>query len=165
MIKIFTWGLLAVLVFIAQTQFSFLHNSINLTVVIVYFFGLRNLDRVAARGYFGSRSEIETTAFGAFIGLTEDILLGSLIGPGFLSKGLIGFFTSVIFSDVVFRWTPIWGVTAITAFTLLDGLILIGARNMFTDLNVNSTYVLLNVLVQIAVNVPFGILLKPRDMD
>jgi len=165
MIKIFTWGLLAVMVFIVQTQFSFLHNSVNFTVVIVYLFGLRNLDRVAARGYFGSRSEIETTAFGAFIGLTEDVLLGSLVGPGFLSKGLTGFFTSVIFSDVVFRWTRIWGMAAITAFTLLDGLILIGARSMFSDLHINSSQVLLNVLVQIVLNIPFGILLKPRIVN
>lgn len=165
MVKIFTWGLLTVTVFIVQTQFSFLHNSLNFTVVIVYLFGLRNLDRIAARGYFGSRSELESTAFGAFIGLTEDILMGSLVGPGFLSKGLIGFFTSVIFSDVVFRWTRIWGVAAVTAFTLLDGLILIGARSMFSDLHINSSQVLLNVLVQIVLNIPFGILLKPRIVN
>lgn len=165
MIKIFKWGLLAIMAFIVQTQLSFLHNSLNLTIVVVYLFGLRNLDRVPERGYFSSRSEIETTAFGALTGLAEDILMGSLIGPGFLSKGLTGFFTSVIFSDVVFRWTRIWGAAAIAVFTLLDGVILIGARSMFSDLNINSPHVLQSIIVQILLNIPFGIILKPKTIN
>lgn len=165
MTDIIKWGSLAVMVFTVQTQLSFMHNSLDLTVVLVYFYGLRNLDRVSMREYFGGGSEIRTTAFGAVIGLTEDILMGHLIGPGFLSKGLAGFFTSVIFSDVAFRWTQIWGVSAIAAFTLLDGAILTTSRNMFSDLNINISHVLLNMLVQVVLSVPFGIMLKPRTID
>lgn len=163
--NILKWSLLAAVAFLMQTQFSSMHVPVNITVILVYSFGLKNLERVSTREYFGSKTEIQSTLFGATIGLIEDALLGSVIGPNLLGKGLIGFITPVIFADVVFRWTPFWGMMVAIAFTLLDGVIVIGSRAVFSDLNINFVQAFLNVLIQAVINIPFGMLLKPKTID
>jgi cell shape-determining protein MreD len=165
MIKILKWLLLAATAFLMQTQLSSMHISVNITVVLVYFFGLKNLERVSTREYFGSKAEIQSTLFGAITGLAEDAIMGSVIGPNLLSKGLIGFITPVIFADVVFRWTRFWGMMILITFTFLDGAIVIGSRAVFTDLNINVWSAFLNMLVQAVINVPFGMLLKPKAVN
>ncbi len=156
------WALFIFLTFLIQTQLSIFHRPLSLSIVLVYFFSLRSLPRChRADVYFGSRSEIKSTAFGAFVGLMEDILSGSIIGPNFFSKGLTGFLTIVVFTEVVFKWTPLWGVITIVVFTILDGVLVAGSRIIFTSINISILDALQTIAIQTVVNIPFGIIVKP----
>lgn len=153
------------LTFLIQTQVSISGRHLNLSVVMVYFFGLKSLPRQCKfkmDPYFGSRAEIKSMVFGAFVGLIEDILAGSIIGPNFFSKGLIGFLTVLVFTEIVFKWTLFLGVITIVIFTLLDGIIVTGFRVIFASININIIDVLKTIAVQTIVSIPFGIILKPK---
>ncbi len=150
------------LTFLVQTQLSVSHSLLNLTVVLVYYFSLKILPRHPKMDvYFGSRSEIKGMAFGAFVGLLEDILSGSIIGPNFFSKGLTGFLTIVVFTEVVFKWTPFLGAITIIVFTILDGVMVTGFRIIFTNINISIQNALHMIAIQTVANIPFGIILKP----
>lgn len=156
------WAFFIFLTFLIQTQLSIFHSPLNLTVVTVYFFSLKSLPRHPKTDvYFGSKSELKSAVFGAFVGLLEDILSGSIIGPNFFSKGLTGFLTIVVFTEVVFKWTPLLGAITIIIFTILDGVIVTGSRIIFTNINISILDVLQTILIQTGVNIPFGIILKP----
>ncbi|GER93406.1 hypothetical protein A45J_1146 [hot springs metagenome] len=131
--------------------------------MMVYFFGLRSLSRHFRTDiYFGNRAEIKSMIFGALVGLVEDMLTGSIIGPNFFSKGLIGFLTVVIFTEVVFKWTLFLGVIILAFFTMLDEIIVAGFRVIFTGMNIDIIDVLKTTVMQIVVSIPFGIILKPK---
>lgn len=156
------WAFFIFLTFLIQTQLSIFHRPLNLSIVLVYFFSLKSLPRSHKTDvYFGSRSEIKSTVFGAFVGLLEDILSGSIIGPNFFSKGLTGFLTIVVFTEVVFKWTSLLGVITIVVFTILDGVMVAGSRIIFTSINISILDALQTIAIQTIVNMPFGIILKP----
>lgn len=156
------WAFFIFLVFLAQTQFSVFHSMINLTIALVYYFSLKNLPRQSkSGGYFGGKAEIKSTVFGSAVGLFEDIISGSIIGPNFFSKGLTGFISVMAFTEVVFKWTPLLGVIIIIILTFLDGAIVTGLRVVFTNTNINSIDALQTIFIQAIVNIPFGIIFKP----
>jgi len=155
------WILFTVVVFLLQTQCSFLRNFSNLTVILVYYFGLKSYQRNSDRDYSGSKSEFESVAFGVIIGLMEDVISGSVIGPGLLSKGLLGLMTPVVFTDMIFKWTPLWGIAIVVIFTLFDGIVVAGSRIMFTGIHVTGALLLQAMCVQSLMNIPFGIILRP----
>ncbi|MCL4537869.1 MAG: hypothetical protein M1610_09795 [Nitrospirae bacterium] len=155
------WAIFIFLTFLVQTQLSIFNTSLNLAVVLAYSFALKSLPRSQEAGYFGSRAEIKSTVFGAGIGLLEDILAGSIIGPGFFSKGLIGFISVVAFTEVVFKWTPFLGVIAMIILTVIDGIIVTGLRFIFTNININMIDTLKTIFIHAIVNIPFGIIFKP----
>lgn len=158
----FKWLFLIILTFLAQTQFSIFYIPLNLPVVLVYFFSLKSLPTFDKAGsYFGSRAETGSTLFGVFIGFIEDIISGSVIGPALFSKGFIGLISIILFTEVVFKWTPLLGAIVIGIFTVIDGLIITGLRLVFSDANINMLDVLRTIAVQVIVNVPFGIIFKP----
>jgi hypothetical protein len=166
--KILKWIFFIFLTFLVQTQLSFFITPLNLSIVVVYFFGLTSLPRQSTAAwsdkYFGSRAEIKSTAFGASVGLLEDILSGTIVGPGFFSKGLAGFFSVVVFTDVVFKWTPLIGAAAMTILTILDGAIIAVLRLFFSDISINIFEIFYSILIQAVINIPFGIILKPREL-
>src|SRR5208283_132287 len=130
------WVLLALLVFLLQTQSALIKDYLNLPVILVYYFGLKSYKRNYGQDYSGNKAALESMVFGAIIGLTEDVISGSVFGPGLLSKGLLGLLTPVVFTDMVFRWTPLWGAIIIVIFTILDGIVVIGSRIPFTGIHV-----------------------------
>src|SRR5208337_5275496 len=129
---------LTVLVFLLQTQCSFFWDFSNLTVILVYYFGLKSCQRNSDRAYSGSKSEFESVAFGVIIGWMEDVISGSIIGPGILSKGLLGLMTPFFFTDMIFKWTQLWGAIIVVVFTSFDGAVIIGSRTLFTGIHVTS---------------------------
>lgn len=156
------WAFFIFLTFLLQTQLSIFHSPLNLTVVLVYYFSLKILPRRPKTDvYFGSRSEIKGMAFGAFVGLLEDILSGSIIGPNFFSKGLTGFLAVVVFTEIVFKWTQLLGAITIIMFTILDGVLVTGSRIIFTNINISILDALQMIAIQTVANIPFGIILKP----
>ncbi|MCL0050020.1 hypothetical protein M1M87_01260 [Thermodesulfovibrionales bacterium] len=106
---------------------------------------------------------MKSTAFGAGVGLLEDIISGSIIGPGVFSKGLIGLFSVVVFTDVIFKWTPLIGVVIIIILTIADGSIIVGLRVFLDNININIFNVFQAIFIQTAFNMPFGIILKPKN--
>ncbi|MCL4457454.1 MAG: hypothetical protein M1147_09530 [Nitrospirae bacterium] len=157
------WIFIIFLTFLLQTQFSFFRSPLTFTVVLAYYFALKSLPRQSQGGeYFGSGAEIKSAAFGAFIGLLEDILSGSVAGPNLFSKGLIGFIGVVAFTEVVFKWTPVLGIITIVLFTALDGIIVTGMRSLFTSIHINAVTAAQIIFIQALVNIPFGIILKPK---
>ena len=155
------WILLAVLVFLLQTQCPLIREFSNLTVILVYYFGLKSHKRNSGRDYSGSKSEFESVLFGVIIGWMEDVISGSIIGPGILSKGLLGLMTPIVFTDMIFKWTPLWGAIIVVIFTLFDGLVVVCSRMMFTGVHVTGGIVFQAMCVQSIINMPFGILLRP----
>ncbi len=155
------WILLAVLVFLLQTQSPFIRDFSNLTVILVYYFGLKSHQRNSDRDYSGSKAEFESVVFGVIIGLMEDVISGSIIGPGILSKGLLGLMTPVVFTDMIFKWTPLWGAVIVVIFTLLDGTVVVCSRMMFAGIHVTGASLFQVMCVQSVMNIPFGILLRP----
>jgi hypothetical protein len=153
------------LVFLAQTQIALFNVPLNLTVVIVYAFGLKKLEKAKTDKYFGKYSstglEIKSAAFGACVGLLEDIIAGGILGPALLSKGIIGFLIIVIFTDIVFRWTPLIGIIAIVVLTVLDNIIVTGLQVLFAGISINYFKVLQVLFVQALMNIPFGIIFRP----
>jgi hypothetical protein len=149
--------------FLVQTQISFFGIPLNLTLAAVYIFGLKNLPRqTIGSGYMGIGPELKTTLLGASVGLAEDIISGSIIGPAFFSKGMIGLASVIIFNDVLFRWTPFWGGIVIAIFTVVDGAVITVMKMVFGSLHINPVNLLLHLLVQAAVNIPFGMIFKPK---
>lgn len=167
--KFFVWAFFVFLTFLIQTQFSIFNTPLNLTVVLSYSFALKSLPRKTntfafhsmTDGYFGSRAEMKSTAFGALVGLLEDIISGSIIGPNFFSKGLIGFISVVAFTEVVFKWTPVFGVIMVTVFTVLDGVIVASSRIVFSNIQISMLNAVQTLIIQAIVNIPFGIIFKP----
>lgn len=159
--NILKWTLIAALVFLLQTQWPFINNFTNLTVILVYYFGLKSYQRNTARGFSGARAELGSVAFGMTIGLMEDILSGTMIGPGVLSKGLLGLITPVIFTDMVFKWTRVWGAVVVITLTLFDGSVLISSRVLFTGIHVTAGTLFQILCVQSFFNLPFGLMLRP----
>ncbi len=160
--KYLAWAFFIFLTLLIQTQFSVFNAPLNMTVVLTYYFALKSLPRKSMTdGYFGSRAEIKSTAFGALVGLLEDIISGSIIGPNFFSKGLIGFISVLTFTEVVFRWTPVLGVITVIVFTILDNIIVTGSRIIFSGINISMLNALHTAIIQAIVNMPLGIILKP----
>jgi hypothetical protein len=159
--KTLKWIFLAVLVFLLQTQSFFIKDFFNLSVVLVYYFGLKSYRRNADYDYSGSKAGIESVVFGVIIGLTEDVISGSIIGPGLLSKGLLGLMTPIVFTDMVFKWTPLWGAIIVVIFSLLDGMVVIGSRILFTGIHVTGAALFQIICVQSLMSMPFGMLLRP----
>ncbi|MFO0754610.1 MAG: hypothetical protein U0411_14950 [Thermodesulfovibrionales bacterium] len=155
------WIVFAVLAILVQTQLSFLSGFFSASLILVYFFGLRTRLKLSAYEWSGNKVELESVLYGALVGMVEDVFTGSLIGPGLLSKGLIGLLTPVAFTDLVFKWTPLWGGIVIVLFTLLDGVVVIGSRTFFTGIQVSLPVLLQLFLVRSLAGLPFGILLRP----
>lgn len=159
------WIFFIFLIFLAQTQIAIFNMPLALTVVIVYAFGVKSLEKAKTDKYSGKHSsvglEIKSAAFGACVGLLEDIIAGEILGPAFLSKGIIGFLTIVIFTDIVFRWTPLIGIIIMAALTIFDNIIVIGLQILFAGISISYFKVLQILFVQALVNIPFGIIFRP----
>ncbi|MDA8171920.1 MAG: rod shape-determining protein MreD [Nitrospiraceae bacterium] len=68
--------------------------------------------------------------FGAALGTVEDSLNMGLIGPGTLSKAVIGFLASFL-SKGFFRWTPLLGFFSAMLLTIAGGLLEFASNYIF----------------------------------
>ncbi len=159
------WIFFIFLIFLAQTQIVIFNMPLNLAVVIVYAFGIKSLEKAKTDKYSGKYSsiglEIKSAAFGACVGLLEDIIAGGILGPAFLSKGIIGLLTIVIFTDIVFKWTPLIGIIVMTILTIFDNIIVTGLQMLFAGTSISYFKVLQILFVQALINIPFGIIFRP----
>ena len=159
--RLLKWIIFAIFAILLQTQFSFLGRFFSGTVIIVYFFGLRSRLKLSAFAWTANKVEVTGVVYGALVGIVEDVITGSVIGPGLLSKGLIGLLTPIVFTDFIFKWTPLWGGIAIVLFTLLDGAVIVATQTYFAGIHISGISLIQIFLLRSIMNAPFGVLLKP----
>ncbi len=157
------WSLLIIFAFSLQTQITIFAYPFNFIILIVYMYVLQTSRGVKKEEFHFGVWEIKSTVFGASVGILDDIISGSIIGPSFLSKGLIGFFGSVLFGSVFFRWTPMLGFIVVFVMTIFDALMQIVLRMIFSDIRIDLIEVSQMILLQALINLPFGLLLRPSE--
>jgi rod shape-determining protein MreD len=142
------WIVLVFLTVIIQASLSLLDITPNLTVVLAFYAGMKYGD---IKGMF----------IGAFIGIIEDSLSGSLLGPNLLSKGLVGYTASFLYNRF-FMWTPLLGMVSISLFTFADSFMIFILRSIFNRMPAGTGAAFTIILIQSLFNAPLGLFLKPK---
>jgi rod shape-determining protein MreD len=142
------WIAVTFFTFLIQGSISIFDITPNLTTVLACYAGIRKKEK---KGMF----------MGSLIGLVEDNIASPFLGPNLLSKGLIGYFSSLVYSRF-FVWTPVLGMISISVLTLADGFVVLMSRSIFDKMPVNFWAAAFIVLIQSLLNAPFGIFLKPK---
>lgn len=163
--KYIKWTFLFLTVFIGQIKLSTILNTpLNFLIILVYAFSLKNLPSQFKKDtYQDGIIYVKIVLFGIIIGLLEDLLSENLIGPSIFSKGMIAFLTVHFFTVLFFRWTPLLGAIFLSALTLMDNLMLYVFRILFSHTNISNLFLLKTILFQIALNLPFGIIIKGKS--
>jgi rod shape-determining protein MreD len=144
------WAVIIFLTFIVQGSISLFDVTPNLTVILACYAGIK-------------KGEVKGMFIGSLIGIIEDSISGSFFGPHLLSKGLIGYLSSLIYSRF-FIWTPLLGIISIAALTLTDSVMVFLSRSIFDKMPVHIGAAAFIIIVQSLLNAPLGLLLKPRSV-
>jgi len=156
------WIFLAFFALLFQPKLALFDCSLNLTIVIVYAFGIKTASpQPAASGSGDAAPEIASAAFGACVGLVEDILTGLIIGPNVLSKGLAGLAGSIVYREIFFGWSSVLGGVVLAVLTLLDGITVLAARQLFSGTTISGSVFVDVVVMQAIMNIPFGLVIRP----
>jgi len=142
------WAAILLFAFILQGSISFFDVSPNLTVILACYAGIK-------------KREVKGMLIGSAIGVIEDSLSGAFLGPHLLSKGLIGYLSSLTYSRF-FIWTPLLGIITMSVLTFIDGLIIFASRSIFDRMPAGFLVALLLILIQSLLNAPFGLILRPK---
>ena len=147
--KYVLWVLITFFIFTLQGSISLFDITPNLTAALACYAGIK-------------KREIKGMFLGSLIGVIEDSLSGPFLGPNLLSKGLLGYLSSFIYSRF-FVWTPLLGIISISVLTLTDGFIVFMSRSIFDKMPANSGAAAFIIILQSLLNAPLGIFLKPKD--
>lgn len=142
------WAIMLLFAFILQGSISFFDITPNLTIIMACYAGIR-------------KRQIKGMLIGSVIGIIEDSLSGTLLGPHLLSKGLIGYLSSLTYSRF-FIWTPLLGIVTMTLLTFIDGCIIFASRSIFDKMPVSVGVALFVLFIQSLLNAPFGLILRPK---
>lgn len=144
--KYFFWALIAFFTFGIQGSISLFDITPNFTVLLTCYAGIRG---GAGKGLL----------MGSIIGLIEDSLSGSILGPHLLSKGLIGYLSAFLHSRL-FLWTPVLGILTLIILTIADGFAVYTARSVFSTMPSGIGTAAFIIGMQSLFNAPFGVFLK-----
>ncbi len=144
----FLWVAISFLIFIIQGSVSIFDITPNFAAVLACYAGIR-------------KREIRGMFFGSLIGIIEDSLSGAFIGPNLLSKGLIGYLSSFVYSRF-FIWTPLLGIISIFVLTSIDSTVVFISRSFFDKIPVSTASAAFIITVQSLLNAPLGIFLRPK---
>jgi len=147
--RIFLFALVTALCFLLETKLQALGIRPNLTVLPVYYAGLRY---GPARGLL----------IGALIGAISDSISGHLLGPNLLSKGASALLASTATGGFL-RWTPLLGAIGLFVITWADGIISFATLSAFAGPPAGIDTAAKTMLAQAAVNGVVGVFLKPSD--
>jgi rod shape-determining protein MreD len=145
------WVVIIFCTLIIQGSISLFDITPNLTAVLACYAGVRG-------------KEIKGMFLGALIGIVEDSLSGAFLGPNLLSKGLIGYFSSFVYSRF-FVWTPLLGMISISVLTFIDGFIIFVSRSLFDKMPVGIGTAVFIIAMQSIANAPLGMLLRPKNIQ
>lgn len=149
MIAYILWAAIILLTFLIQGKVSLFDVSPNFTSVLAYYAGIR-------------KGEVRGMFLGALIGILEDSISGTFLGPNLLSKGLVGYLSSFM-AGSFFRWTPILGIIGISVLTSIDSATVFMSRSIFERMPVSIGTAMFMVIIQSVINAPLGIVLRPKD--
>jgi len=142
------WAAILLFAFVLQGSISFFDISPNLTVILACYAGIK-------------KREVKGMLIGSVIGIIEDSLSGAFLGPHLLSKGLIGYLSSLTYSRF-FIWTPLLGIITMSVLTFIDGLIIFASRSIFDRMPAGFLVALFMIVIQSLLNAPFGFILRPK---
>lgn len=142
------WLLIISGIFTLQTNLTPFGIAFNFAVLVPFYTGLR---KSPERGLF----------MGIVIGLIEDGLSRSILGPHILSKGMVGFLSPLL-AGRFFVWTPLFGSIALFVVTFLDGLIVYACKGIFLAPPALFKIAVLYIFIQSIVNAPIGYFIRPR---
>ncbi|VAX30847.1 hypothetical protein MNBD_NITROSPIRAE02-83 [hydrothermal vent metagenome] len=145
--KIVFWTIIVAGVFLVQSVVSTELIKVNLTLLLVYYFGLK-------------KGDLQGVAVGIPVGFLEDALSGQLIGPGMMGKGLAGILPSYL-SDGFFIWTPLFGMFAVFTLTVFDETVVYTSLSLFSQSPAPFRDFLALTFVKALINAPFGWLIRP----
>jgi rod shape-determining protein MreD len=143
------WILVVTALIVIKTNVTLFGVSLNLTVLIPFYFGLK-------------RSPEKGLVAGIIVGLIEDSLSNTILGPNILSKGAVGMLSSLL-SGRFFIWTPAFGIAACFAMSFLDVLIVYVSRELFFVNPGIFKYAAGRMLIQSLINAPIGYFIRPKD--
>lgn len=143
--------ILLIAAFVAEARISILGAGLNLTVLFVYWTGLR---------YGPTRG----TLAGALVGAIADSVAGGMLGPMMLSKATAGFLAS-FFRGGLFMWSPVLGVIAVFLLTGLDGFVSFALNAIYQQPAGAFGEAARQIFLQSALNIWAGLLLRPEDED
>jgi rod shape-determining protein MreD len=145
------WAAIIFLTLIIQGSVSLFDVTPNLTVVLACYAGIR-------------KREVKGMFFGSLIGIIEDSLSGAFLGPNLLSKSLVGYLSSFIYSRF-FIWTPLLGIISISVLTLIDSSVVFMSRSIFNKMPVSIGASVFIIAIQSLSNAPLGIFLRPKNIQ
>lgn len=149
--KYFIAAIIFFFVLMLQGSISFHQITPNLTVLLACYAGVKG-------------REIKGMLYGTLIGIVEDSLSGAFLGPHMLSKSLVGYLSSLLYSRF-FVWTPYLGVLSIALLTLIDGSLVFLLRGVFDKTPAGFGAAGIIIAVQSLINAPMGFFLKQKDLQ
>lgn len=150
--KYLYWAISIFLSLFLQGKVSILGVSPDLTALLAYYAGIR----------YG---ETKGLLLGGFIGALQDSISLSILGPNLLAKGIIGFSASFFISGGFFRWTPLFGIIAISLFTFVDNSIVFLSKSLFDKAPAALSTALFVSVMQSLLNAPAGMFIRPKHVD
>lgn len=150
--KYLWWPLIIFLAFLLQNSISILAVSPNLTVLVVYYIGIR---------HGGTKGLLA----GALIGALEDIMASSMIGPNMLAKGMAGLLSASFLSGNFLIWTPLVGTFAVALLTFTSSTVVFLSLALFDKLPTHPATALFAATMQSLMNALAGIFMRPENAD
>jgi len=143
------WIGIILFTFFIEERISIFNVAPNFTALLVYYAGIR-------------KGALEGLFLGSVIGAVEDSLSGAFLGSNLLSKGIVGYFSSLM-SGSFFRWTPLLGAIGIGVLTVVDNSIVFATRSFFDRMPTGIKAAALKIVIQSLINAPLGLFLRPKD--
>lgn len=138
-----------ILCFVLEAKLDIFGISPNLTLLPVYYVGLR-------------KGPVKGALFGVLIGAIADSLAGNMLGPNMLAKGSAGILATVITGGFL-RWTPLMGVIWIFTVTWADGILSYASLSIFAEAPTSISIGIKTLFVQASVNAAVGYFIKPKE--
>jgi rod shape-determining protein MreD len=139
--------IILVLAFVLEANIRVLGISPNLTVLVVYYVGLR----------YG---HLKGLAMGAGTGALADAAGGGFLGPSLVGKATAGYLARFL-REGIFIWTPVLGLIGMAALTALDGLLSYLCTAVFFETPAPLGRAITIVFWQSALNSVAGIYIRP----
>ena len=143
--------ILIILAFVLETKVRVLGIGPSLSVMLVYFVGLR----------YG---HLKGLGFGVAVGALADAVTGNYLGPGLLGKATVGYLAQYLRKGL-FIWTPVLGVIGLAAFTAMDALISYLSIALFFEPPTTAGRAATIIIIQALFNAAFGLFITPGEED
>ena len=160
-LAIVVWISVASIAILFQPKITIFDFPLNLTIAVVYAFAIMAPPLHSASVSFTDVSaEIRGSLFGGGLGLVEDAMSGTMPGLNVLSKGLLGFLSSIIFRDIFSHWTPLIGAIVLFVLTLLDGIIVIVTGMFIAGISISGFSAVQMIIIQALANLFLGAMIR-----